>query len=163
MTRSTFSRDDRGVSIAITHVLTIAITAILISGLLFSAGTMLDTEREQRAQASLETIGERLSSELASVDRLAVTGTSNASLRVEHPREVSGSLYTVALEQGDDCSSPLLNATETCLTLTASEETAEVQVPVRTNASLDTDSSALGGPMTIRYDGTTISLESGHR
>ena len=159
-----FTTDDRAVSIAVTHVLTLGISAILITGLMLGAGALIDGEKERGAQHSLETIGERLSGELSSVDRVAANDSANSAgnvtLRVDHPRTVSGSTYSIELT--DDCSGPLVNKTETCLILTPQSEDVEVQVPVTTNASVDPDASAHGGPITITYDGTEISMESGH-
>lgn len=156
--------DDRAVSVAITHVLTIGITAILISGLMIGAGSMLDSEKERGAKTSLETTGERLAGEIASVDRLA-DGSDTVTLRVDHPRRVSGSSYSIDMNADGDCSSFLLEESDTCLTLTAHGEDAEVHVPMTVDGDIDTDASVRGGPITIKYDGSTgeITLESGHR
>lgn len=162
---SRFRADDRGVSIAVTHVLTIGITTVLIAGLLIGAGSLLDSERERGARESLETIGERLSSEMASVDRLAENDTT-VKLYVEHPRTVSGSRYTIETATGTDCSSrPLLDDTETCLVLTATGKNVEVAVPVAIDAKVD--GSASGGPIEITYEMVggdhTIRIESDSR
>ncbi|MCU4971786.1 hypothetical protein OB955_03415 [Halobacteria archaeon AArc-m2/3/4] len=154
--------DDRAVSVAITHVLTIGITAILISGLMIGAGSMLDSEKERGAQTSLETTGERLSGEISSVDRLANGEPGNVNLSVNHPRQVSGSTYTIEFDEDGDCD-PLLDETDLCLTLTAHSEDANVQVPVVNETAIDTDASVRGGPITVKYDGDAITLESGHR
>ncbi|WP_276253767.1 DUF7266 family protein [Halomontanus rarus] len=153
--------DDRAVSVAITHVLTIGITAILISGLMIGAGSMLDSEKERGAKTSLETTGERLAGEIASVDRSA-TGSGTVTLRVDHPRRVSGSSYSIEFDEDDDCE-PLLDETDLCLTLTAQSEDADVQVPVVNETAIDTDASVPGGPITVTYDGDKITLESGHQ
>ncbi|WP_207588612.1 DUF7266 family protein [Halomontanus rarus] len=159
--------DDRAVSVAITHVLTIGITAILISGLMIGAGSMLDSEKERGAKTSLETTGERLAGEIASVDRSA-TGSDTVTLRVDHPRRVSGSSYSIDMnsDADGDCSSFLLEESETCLTLTAHSEDAEVHIPMTVEESaIDTGASVRGGPITVKYDGSTgkITLESGHQ
>ncbi|GAB3018311.1 DUF7266 family protein [Natronobiforma cellulositropha] len=161
MMRSRFGRDDRAVSIAVTHVLTIAITAVLITGLMIGAGTLIDGEKERGAESSLTTIGERLSGELSSVDRLS-DGSDDVVLRVSHPRSVSGSGYSIDVGDDDDCTSPLVNQSEHCLLLESSGEDVEVQVPVAVDADLDTDASARGGPITFRSDGSEITMESGH-
>lgn len=154
--------DDRAVSIAITHVMTIGITALLITGLLMGAGNLLDAERERGAEASLTTIGERLSGELSSVDRLAADSADDVTMRVDHPREVSGSTYRVEL-RGDPaaCDGPLHAASEACLVLTATDENVEEMIPVNVEAGID-DSQALGGPITVTHDGGNVSIEGGH-
>lgn len=158
----TLGRDDRAVSIAVTHVLTIGITTILISGLLLGAGSMLENQREQSTQSSLETIGERLASEISDVDRLTTDGATNVTVRTDHQRFVTGSQYTVELhdlEQGDStCVNeyPLID-TEQCISLTAHSEDVSVGVPLRTNQTLD--GQVTGGAVIIELDGGTISLE----
>jgi len=153
-----FQKDDRGVSVAVSHIMTIAITAILISGLMFGAGSLLEGEKDRSAGQSLETIGEGLSGEISSVDRLADEETETLRVTVDHPQRVSGSQYTIDLEDGD-CSAPLVDGQ--CLVLTSHGGDVEVGVPV--NASADLEGSVTGGTLVIEYDEGTISLEGDPR
>jgi FlaG/FlaF family flagellin (archaellin) len=147
---------DRAVSITVTHVLTIGITTILIAGLLTSAGTMLETETQRSTEASLETIGERMADEIGNVDQIATPSGGNVTITADHPRTVANSRYTV--EFGEDCEAPLLDGSTDCLELTAANTNVVVHVPIKTDAAIDTSSSARGGTIEIVYDGTTDTI-----
>lgn len=151
--------DDRGVSIAVTHVLTLGITAVLITGLMLGAGSLLETERERSAEGSLETIGERLSGELSSVDRIASDGDT-VTLRTTHPQRVASSTYKVELHDdcgGTDPDAPLIDD-GACLELTADDEDVTVFVPVSVAEDDLADSEARGGTIEIEYDGGEITI-----
>lgn len=154
--------DDRGVSVALSHVLTLGITAVLVAGLLMGASAMLDGQSERGAERSLETIGERLASEVASVDRAARGGPETVRLRVDHPSEVSGTGYSVTFSD-TDCG-PLVDGESACVVLSAPGARTTVYVPLAVETSIGGDASAQGGAMTIGYDSDdeTITLESGH-
>ncbi|WP_425495366.1 DUF7266 family protein [Natrinema halophilum] len=150
---------DRAVSISITHVMTVGITTILIAMLLTNAGTMLDTQKDRSAEASLETIGERLADEIGNADQIGAQTTDNVTIRTDHPRTVANSRYTVTLRE--DCEAPLLDGSTDCVRLTAHATDAVAYVPIKTNASVDGGSSTTGGTITIVYESDTISIEDG--
>ena len=158
---------DRGVSITITHVLTIAITTVLIAMLLTSASALLESETKNSADSSLETIGERLADEIGNVDRIASTTNKNVTVTTEHPRTVARSRYTITLLAAASCGSqaPLLDGSTDCLKLTAQGVDAVVYVPVKINEAIVSGSTATGGTIEIRYDGSEseISLRSVNR
>ena len=143
---------ERGVSVAITHVLTIGITTILIAMLMMSGSTLLETETERSTDRSLETIGERLANEIENVDRIVnEDGTSSVSLTVEHPRAVTNAGYTVELLDVSECDAadtPLIEADVSCLELTSHSENVVVHVPVAVD--VDTfEGRATGGTIAI--------------
>ena len=148
-------RDDRAVSIAVTHVLTIAVTTLIIAGLMMGTGFLLETEKERSAADSLETIGERLSSQLSSVDRTTADG-GNVTIEADHPQTVAGAGYTVELT--DSCSEqPLLDdEIDHCLILAYQGGDLEVGVPVKVTHNDIDPSSASGGTIEIRSDGDEI-------
>lgn len=160
--RRRLREDDRGVSVALSYVLTMGITAVLIAGLLMGASAMLDGQSERGAERSLETIGERVASEVASVDRLAREEPEPGivELRVDHPDEVSGTTYSIELRDSD-CG-PIIEGA--CVVLTAPGARTTVHVPLAVENGIDTDTSVQGGAMTISYDPTNeeVTLESGH-
>jgi hypothetical protein len=120
---------DRGVSIAVSHVLTLAITTVLISMLLIGASSVLDAETDRSAERSLETIGERLAGEIDDADRLLADGTRESmEITVDHQRTVPNSAYTVEVRQ--DCDSPLLADDAGCLRLSADDLDIAVFVPL---------------------------------
>lgn len=160
------SRSDRGMSIAVTHVLTIGITTILIAMLLVSSSALLDTETDRSADRSLEMIGERLAGEITNVDAIAADSDENVTLTTEHPRTVAGSGYTVELlaAEEDVCGdAPLLTDSTDCLRLTASSADVEVYVPLKVDTDVEHESSASGGLIEIRYDKGQdhLTIESG--
>ncbi|WP_408959141.1 hypothetical protein [Natrinema sp. 74] len=160
MIRRRTSRD-RAVSISVTHVLTLGITTILIAMLVASAGTMLEVETDRSADASLETIGERLADQIGNADQIGA-GTDNVTLTVDHPRTVASSRYTVKLLKPSSCASaPLLDGSASCVKLTADGADAVVYVPIKTEAAIDAGSSTSGGTIKIVYESGSISIEDG--
>ncbi|MXV63997.1 hypothetical protein GS429_18400 [Natronorubrum sp. JWXQ-INN-674] len=145
---------DRGVSIALTHVLTIGITTILIAMLLVSGSTMLDSQTERSAQTSLETVGERLAGDIDNVDRIAAAEDDTVTLTADHPRSVANSGYTVELLEEDDCDQgPLLDGQTDCVRLSAHDVDVTVYVPVTLDADVaDDENSVTGGSVEISYD-----------
>lgn len=148
---------DRAVSITLTHVLTIGITTILIAMLLTASGTMLESETERSADASLETVGERIADEIGNVDQIANRTDDSVTLTTEHPRTVASSRYTVELRT--DCNEALLDEVD-CLTLTADDTDAVAHVPIKTDAAISGGDSATGGTIVIRYESGDIHLEN---
>ena len=152
--------DDRAVSIAVTHVLALGITAVLVSGLLLGAGSMLDSERERSTDDSLETIGERLAGEIASVDRAYQEDHENVSVVASHPRSAGTGSYTVTLyenEGEDDCGDLIQNQ---CLVLSSHTENVEVAIPVKTETEL-ADASTSGGTIVIDVEEDQIEIGDG--
>jgi hypothetical protein len=147
--------DDRALSSTITHVLTVAIVTVLVSGLLVSAGTLLADQRERAAEEQLETIGNRLSLELSTAERLAERGTAaSVTVRVDHVDRVTGRPYDVRLTD-DPSVCPTGSA---CLVLQSSDPDARSVVPVSVDASV-TNSTVPGGSIDLVYDGGTVRLE----
>jgi len=145
--------DQRGVSIALTHVLTMGITAVLTAGLIITAGGAVDAQRERAVQGELTTIGERLVTELTELDRVA--GSTNSSMTVEtsHPERVVNSRYRVRLASNNsDCQ------TDTCLVLEAQQAEALIVISLRDD--IDTvDSAAGGGEIRLVHDGAKVRIE----
>lgn len=163
MTRSQPLRsDDRGVSTAVTHVLAIGITTILITGLLVGASGLLADQRQNAARNELRTIGNRLANQVAKADEM-VAGSSSAAgnerveFEVEQPAQVSGDSYSVSLVFRD-CNK--FNAvqpgstepTDACILLNHDDVTGErIEVPLE----LDDDVNGAGGSdVTIRLTQT---------
>jgi len=102
--RTRLTHDDRAVSIAITHALTIAITTILVSGLLLASGPFLDAQEQRVSQDQLNEIGSSVATQISTVDRLADSGDDvETTVTVQYPtRIVDNYEYTVELrEEGD--------------------------------------------------------------
>jgi len=157
---------DRGVSITVSHVLAVGITALLISGLLMAGSEFLANERERAIDDTLRTEGSRLASELTTVDRAIVDAKAqgsapNVSLLVHHPESVSGTSYLISLSKDGDCLGDG-NASISCLEIRADTSRVSVKrtIPWRNSTSVR-ESSVSGGPILIRANNSTIWLESG--
>jgi len=159
MIRQPLDTDDRSVSIAVNHVLTIGITATLLTTLLLGMGGLLDSERERAATESLSTVGERLSGEISSVDRMKNETSDNVTIRSNYQRTVSGSTYTIELLDSG-CDGPLVEDVDECLLLSAHQENVDVYVPVKTDTPVE-NSSVSGGPIKVisHEDDDSITIE----
>ncbi|MFC6718532.1 hypothetical protein ACFQGT_01030 [Natrialbaceae archaeon GCM10025810] len=152
---------ERGLTPTVTHVLTLGITAILIAGLMMAGSTMLETETDRSAEGSLETVGERVATEIAQVDRLENDSDDTASMRVSHPRSVANSGYTITLLDNETCEdAPLLDGSTDCVRLEGHDSETVVHVPVKTEATLEAGESVRGGTFVIRNEGGNISIEA---
>ncbi len=143
--------DDRGVSAPVTHVLTIAITAVLLVGLFVGAQAFLTDERETGARDQLTTIGNRIAAELNRVDTLGRYG-GDASIVTRHPAQVSGGGYSVSLVDASACG---VAGADACLELTASGPDVTVRVPVRNETAV-----SIGRPDAGRFELSATSTRS---
>jgi len=133
MTRNSLSVDDRAVSIAVTHVLTIGITTILITGLLVGGSGLLESEKDRATRTELRTIGNRMAEEISSAYYSAPDSDGARSvIRVSHPDYVAGENYKVRIEEEGDCSGPAIpdGPNAKCLVLSTPRGTDEVFVPL---------------------------------
>lgn len=95
----TLAADDRAVSTMLSYILTLSITAILISGLLLTGGNVVETQQERTAQSELRVIGQQVAADLNAADRLAdATDAGQAAVSREYPDRVVGTTYTIAVD-----------------------------------------------------------------
>jgi len=123
--------DERGISTPITHSMSIAITTVLIFGLIFAANAYLDDQREIGARQQVESIGTELTAQLEDAARLG-TDSRQATIRVDQPANVMSNPYSVSLDSGGECR---VNASA-CLVVDASRSGGDLvrEFPVQ-NAS----------------------------
>lgn len=124
---------DRGISVALNYVLGLAVATLLITGLLYTAGDIVEDRRESTTRGELRVVGERLASDLVTADSLAQTGAETVTVRGTGPDLVAGSDYTVSL-----------NATSRELVLETVDPSIVVAVPIRNQTPVVT-STANGG------------------
>ena len=155
--------DDRGVSIALTLVLTIGITTVLVAGLLLGASGLLEDRKTGAAQTELRTLGNRIAEDVANVDHEADGASGQIVLETNHPEQVSGSGYAVSLygTSAAECGTYQSNADVACLVMESPQANVQIIVPFRASTPI-TESSASGGDFFIVYDGSTLSI-SGER
>jgi hypothetical protein len=89
---------NRAVSTAVSYVLTLGITTLLVTGLLIAAGGVVDDRRETTTRNALEVTGQRLAANLMSADRLAETErVETVEVAVDLPTRIAGSGYRVTV------------------------------------------------------------------
>lgn len=150
---------DRGVSTTLGYVLTLVITAVLVSGLLVGTGQYVDGQRERVVDRELSVLGERVAARTADADRMvrAGDGTEAVRVRVDLPRTVAGGSYRVAVS---DPSGATGTPAAHDITLTSGDQS--VTVRVRTGTDVETGTLA-GGNLVIAYDPASgrLTFESG--
>lgn len=87
--------NDRAVSVTVNYALGLAVATMLMSGLLFATGDMLDSRQEVAIRGELDVIGQRLAAGLMSADRLVEAGGDDVTVRVDMPARVAGSGYNI--------------------------------------------------------------------
>lgn len=130
--------DARGVTTTLSYVLTLAITATLVSGLLIGAGSVVQDRRDDVARDELRVVGQQLGSRLLSADRLARTDAEEVRVTASLPRSVAGSRYRVDVTAG----SP------TTLTLRAVESDVQVAVSIPVETTV-VETSLRGGDVAV--------------
>jgi hypothetical protein len=146
--------DDRAISTALSQTLIVAITTVLVVGLLSATVGFVDDQRRQAARDELTVIGERMAEELVSVDALA-DGNSTVVLKTDHARRVAGDYYDVTLTDDDD----RCGTANPCLVVESDQVRRDPVVPIDLDTPV-TESSAPGGRVQFVADGSTIRLES---
>jgi len=148
--------DNRAVSIAITHALTLAITAVLISGLLIGAGQLLDQQENRVTRAQFDEIGGDVLSHVNSLDRLDRTGAQvNVTVEPSYPSRVVGEPYQINITD-DDSSYPF--DTPYALVIDSDALDQPKQYPLDTDAGLDETARVQGGEILICLRNNEISM-----
>jgi len=142
-------RDERGVSVTVGYVLTLAIGAILLSGVVIGIGGVLDAQTDRAVRGDLSVLGQTAAANVESADRLAraaetdrssAIDTMNASVSVavDLPDRAAGVPYRIAVD--DDA-----------VTVRTDRPEATMEIPhaARTNV---TPTSVRGGPIRIEYE-----------
>lgn len=137
----------RSVSTTFGYVLTLAISSLLVTGLIVAGGTFVDQQREQVVQHEMEVIGEHVAGNVQQVDRMVNASdesTPVAQINQSFPTHISGTTYNIELVENGGEPKLYLNSTRPELTVT-------VNVTTRTDIG---DSVADGGTIVIRHDDT---------
>lgn len=93
--------DERGVSVTVSHALSIGITTILLSGLLVGAGAFVESNEQRVADNQLSEIGHSVASQVTTLDQLNATGEDvETTVDLQYPRAIAGSSsYTIELTE----------------------------------------------------------------
>ena len=140
--------EERAVSTTLGYVLTLTITAVLISGLLIAGGSMVEDQRDRIAQQELSVAAEQLASGLHEGDRLAETSTGGAiQVSIWLPERIAGGSYT--LELINQSTVPGQPATAT-IQATAQGANAEATLSLRTGIPV-ANQTVIGGPLVVTH------------
>ncbi|GAA0509973.1 DUF7266 family protein [Halorubrum aquaticum] len=151
--------DSRAVSTTVGYVLTLAIGAALLSGVVIGVGGVLDSQTDRAVRGDLSVVGQELAANLESADRIArlaeagrtdpdvdpADGTAVATVDVDLPTRVAGVPYSVEITSGSD----------PAVVVATTRPEASVRVPYRSLTPIE-ETTLRGGPVRITYvaDGT---------
>lgn len=137
---------DRAVSSALGYVLSLAIAALLVSGLLAAGSGFVTSQRDVVIEEEMSVIGHQLASNLEQADRLV--NASNATRESGSPVVQVNQTFpdTVARSQYD----VILNGSTDQLILKSTDPELSVTVNVTTSTDL-ANSTADGGEISVRY------------
>lgn len=145
-----FRGDDRAVSVSVGYVLNLAVATMLLSGLFFAAGSVVETERERAAESELRVVGEQLSADVLAADRMvnASSDPDSATVRVasDIPGKVADSGYTITV------------TSDPTIVLEATAPDVTVTVPLETRADL-ADTSVSDSRLLVVWDAEDDQLE----
>lgn len=151
--------EDRAVSTALTHTLTIAITAVLISTLLLGSGQLLAEQENRAAREQLSEIGSEVVTHINDLDRLDGTGDAvNASVQPTYPDRVVGRAYTLNITN-DTSRYPF--ETDYALAVQSPLLDRPMWYPLQTETDVDASARAKGGDVEICLRRGEISLGRG--
>lgn len=128
---------DRGLSVAVNYVLSLAIATMLLSGLLFTVGDVVTDRKDAAVRGELEVLGERVAAGLHTADRLTQSGATTVTVGVELPPRVAGADYRVRL-----------NASGERVELETVDESVLVTTPLRNETAMS-ESVTDGGDLEI--------------
>lgn len=144
-------------STAVGYVLSLAITALLISGLLIAGGNYLDNERDRVARDQLDVLGEQVAGGVENTDRMAggAAGSPVAFVRVTLPSRIAGSQYRITVDNTTGAMAPdRPYAYELVLEATSPDITAERRLTVRTHHPM-IEGTVAGGDVVVGYHDET--------
>ncbi|MEF8856597.1 MAG: hypothetical protein V5A16_04160 [Haloplanus sp.] len=144
-------RDNRATSTALGYVLSLGITALLVSGLLLAGGGLMESQRDQTARIELEVIGQTVADDLSSAARLADCDSCELRLRIDVPSRVAGEAYLLRIVE--------VSPPDTYrLALSTGRSNVAVNVTTRTVRPV-AETTVTGGTMIVEYDPASGELE----
>jgi len=140
--------DDRAVSTTIGYALTLGVASLLITGLLIAGGGFLQNQREVTTETELEVIGEQVSADISSADRLSASDADEVNITRSLPDSVTGSQYVISVRTSPQTHLELRSADP--------EVTVRVDVAVHETSLAATDID--GGNIQVSYNRTSDEL-----
>lgn len=148
--------DDRAVSTVVGYILTLGITAVLITGLLTAGGDFVGDQRHGTIRDEMQVLGQQLASDLSAADRLVRAGGTEVSVTRTLPDEVTGVGYLVTIE--DSVDDP--NVVDITLRTENPDVSVTLGVYLVTDVGSDTGGTIThnGGDLVIELDGDHLEV-----
>lgn len=152
MSQRAFLTDTRGVSSAVSYTLAVAITVVLVGGLVFSMSGLLAGQTDRATETELRTVAEGIATEVSKLDTVIDRADGDVTLatRIDGPAHLVGDQYTVTVLAS--CPSPY--EADRCLRVSTSDRSAMVPL---TSTAVD-PGSVTGGTLWLVADNETITL-----
>jgi len=150
------ARADRAVSITVNYVIVLAITAVLVSGLLVGAGGYVQDQRTNVVREELTVVAEQLAAGIDDADRLSRAEAESRSVRVgvPLPSRVAGESYRIEVT---NISTPADQPARHELLLRSAGTDVSVTLTISTLEGLD-EGSVNGGWVVVRLDSSESTL-----
>ena len=142
-------KSNRAVTVTLNYILVLAITAVLVSGLLVAGGTFIENQRERVIEDEMSVIGSHIAGDIEQVDRMVRASNSTpdrAEINQSFQRTLTGTTYNIQLESNPD---------RVVLESNSPGVTVSRNVTVQTSIE---ESSAFGGDTSVQYNPTTGAL-----
>jgi type II secretory pathway pseudopilin PulG len=94
--------DTRGQSITLSYTLGLAISLVLVTGLLIAGGNFVQNQQREAARSELRVVGQQIAADMATADRLVQSADdddSSVTLKRTMTDTVAGSTYSVQLAE----------------------------------------------------------------
>ena len=141
-------------SVTVGYVLTLAIGAVLLSGVVIGIGGVVDSQTDRVVRGDLAVVGQTAVANLESADRLAraaevdrpdEAGDATVAVDVDLPTRIAGRPYRIAVDNES-------------VTLRTGDPEAVAEVRHVANLSVE-PSRVRGGPIRFRYNSSVGRLE----
>ncbi len=138
--------DERAVSVTVGYVLTLAIGAVVLSGVVIGVSGVIDSQTDRTIRGDLSVVGQTTVTNLESADRLARAaaadrpaneGDVRIAVDLDLPTRVAGIPYRMTID-GDS------------VTLRTDNPDASVEVPHAVDVDVER-TSVRGGPLRVSY------------
>lgn len=141
------TQSNRATSTALGYALTLGITTLLVTGLLFAAGSFVEDQRDRAVRTELGVVGQQIAADVGAADRFVVAGHTTFTIERDLPNRISGASYTISVADPGD---PYL-----VLSTSQPEVTVELDLTLAPGTSIDS-STFSGGQLVITYDAGAI-------
>lgn len=125
---------DRGISVAVNYALTLAIATVLMSGLLFATGDLVENRQQEVYIEELRVVGERLAAKITAADQISQTNPGAVHINITTPTVVGGADYDIEI-----------NASSSQSELVLTTRQPEVEVTVSFVNSTDVEPTTIDG------------------